>query len=46
MRLLLAVLLLAATQALAQSYPSRPVRILVPLSPGDETNGERAILPS
>ena len=34
MRLLLAVLLLAATQALAQSYPSRPVRILVPLSPG------------
>jgi tripartite-type tricarboxylate transporter receptor subunit TctC len=34
MRLLVGVLLLAATQALSQSYPSRPVRIVVPLSPG------------
>ncbi len=34
MRLLLGVLLLAATQAIAQTYPSRPVRIVVPLSPG------------
>lgn len=34
MRLILGVLLLAATQAFSQSYPSRPVRIVVPLSPG------------
>jgi tripartite-type tricarboxylate transporter receptor subunit TctC len=34
MRLSIAVLLLAATQVCAQSYPTRPVRMVVPLSPG------------
>jgi tripartite-type tricarboxylate transporter receptor subunit TctC len=33
-RFLSLCLLLAATAALAQDYPSRPVRIVVPLSPG------------
>jgi tripartite-type tricarboxylate transporter receptor subunit TctC len=34
MRTLLACLLVFATQASAQSYPSRPVRMVIPLSPG------------
>jgi len=34
MRTLLACLLVFATQATAQSYPSRPVRMVIPLSPG------------
>ena len=34
MRFLCALLLLAAAQALAQSYPAKPVRIVVPASPG------------
>ena len=34
MRILLVCLLVLATQALAQSYPSRPVRMVIPLSPG------------
>ena len=34
MRFLLVCLLVLATQALAQSYPSRPVRMVIPLSPG------------
>jgi len=34
MRALFACLLVLATQALAQSYPSRPVRMVIPLSPG------------
>jgi tripartite-type tricarboxylate transporter receptor subunit TctC len=34
MRPLLAVLLLVASQAFAQQYPTRPVRLVVPLSPG------------
>ncbi len=34
MRTLLACFLVLATQAVAQSYPSRPVRMVIPLSPG------------
>jgi len=34
MRTLLACLLVFATHATAQSYPSRPVRMVIPLSPG------------
>lgn len=34
MRILCALLLFAAAQALAQSYPTKPVRIVVPASPG------------
>lgn len=34
MRALLACLLVLASQASAQSYPSRPVRMVIPLSPG------------
>jgi tripartite-type tricarboxylate transporter receptor subunit TctC len=34
MRTLLACLLVLAAQALAQPYPSRPVRMVIPLSPG------------
>jgi len=36
--LIAAVLVLAATQAAAQSFPSRPVRIIVPFTPGSVTD--------
>ena len=34
MKLFFAVLLLAAAQAMAQTYPAKPVRIIVALGPG------------
>jgi len=36
--LIAAVLVLVATQAAAQSFPSRPVRIIVPFTPGSVTD--------
>jgi len=37
-RLLLAVLALAASQAMAQSYPSKPVRAIISFTPGSSTD--------
>jgi tripartite-type tricarboxylate transporter receptor subunit TctC len=36
-RLLLAALLLFSSFSFSQSYPSRPVKVLVPFSPGSAT---------